>query len=106
MTSDNHIEYIKVFMDYTSADMPVVYFYETDLDSGRFCRRAIEILIDRQVNLIEDLYQNVIEAVPIPTKVEFDAGLWGDEFHALIISQDEFEEIWKSGAYQGKLSAT
>lgn len=42
----SRFEYIKLFMEYEADDMPVVYFYEADLNGGRFCRRAIEIFRD------------------------------------------------------------
>lgn len=97
------IEYIKLFMEYESEEMPMVYYYEVLLEDNRFCRRAIEIFANRQVNRMDDLYYNVIEAVPIPTKEEFNANIWGDGFRAFVVSQDEFEEIWASGAYHGDL---
>lgn len=102
---ETHIEYIKLFMEYEAEDMPVVYFYEVDLDDARFCRRAIEIYPNRQVDLIADLYSNVIEAVPIPPKEEFDSHMWGNKFQAYMIAQEEFEKIWKSGVYNGNLQA-
>lgn len=99
-----HVEYIKLFMEYEAEDMPVVYLYEIDLDDERFCCRAIEIFANREVNLIDDLYYNVIEAVPVPTKEEFNSNIWGDSFRALVISKEEFEKIWESGIYKGGLS--
>lgn len=39
-----NVEYIKVFADYESDDMPVVYLYEVDLEDERLALRAIEIL--------------------------------------------------------------
>lgn len=100
-----HIEYIKLFMEYESEDMPVVYFYEVDLDDNRFCHRAIEIFADRQVNRMDDLYSDVIEAVPIPTEEAFHSNVWGNGFRAFVVSQNEFEEIWESGVYSGDLSS-
>ena len=37
----SRFEYIRLLMEYEADDMPVVYFYEADLDGGRFCRRAM-----------------------------------------------------------------
>lgn len=91
-------------MEYESEDMPVVYFYEVDLEDNRFCRRAIEIFVSRRVHLIDDLYCDVIEAVPIPTKEEFNANIWGNGFRAVVVSQSEFEKVWESGIYSGDLS--
>ena len=98
-------EYIKLFMEYETDDMPVVYFYEVDLDGGRFCRRAIEIFHDGRVERIDDLYRDVIEAVPIPTAEELNAGVWGEGFRAFAVSEAEFDEIQRSGVYHGNLSA-
>ncbi len=33
------IEYIQLFMEYESDDMPVIYFYEVDLNDNRFALR-------------------------------------------------------------------
>ena len=98
-------EYIKLFMEYETDDMPVVYFYEVDLDGGRFCRRAIEIFHDGRVERIDDLYRDVIGAVPIPTAEELNAGVWGEGFRAFAVSEAAFDEIWRSGVYHGNLSA-
>ena len=87
-------EYIKLFMEYETDDMPVVYFYEVDLDGGRFCRRAIEIFHDGCVERIDDLYCGVIEAVPIPTAKELNAGIWGEGFRAFAVSEAEFDKVW------------
>jgi len=100
-----HVEYIKVFMKYEAEDIPVVYFYEVDLEDNRFCRREIEIFINRQVNLIDDPYCDVIEDIPIPTTEELNSNIWGDGFRAFIISKEEFEKIWESGIYKGNLSS-
>jgi hypothetical protein len=32
----NNIEYMKLFMEFESDDMPMVYFYEVDLNDNRF----------------------------------------------------------------------
>ena len=41
----------------------------------------------------------VIEITPIPTVEELNAHVWGEEFHACIIEQAEFEAIWESCFY-------
>ena len=98
------IEYMKVFMEYESDDMPVLYFYEVDLANERLARRAIEIFINRRVKRIKDLYHGVIEIVPLPTVDELNEKVWGDGFFALEITKEEFEKIWNSAVYYGKLS--
>lgn len=98
-----NIEYIKVFADYESDDMPVVYFYEVDLANERLALRAIEVFTNRQVESINDLYRNVVEVVPIPTVEELNSKVWGDGFCATVISREEFEKIWNNDFYYGNL---
>lgn len=75
-----NVEYIKVFMEYESDDMPVVYLYEVDLENERLALRAIEIFANRHVECMNDLYRDVIEILPIPTAEELNAKVWGDGF--------------------------
>ena len=86
-----NVEYIKVFADYESDDMPVVYLYEVDLEDERLALRA--------------LYRDVIEILSIPSVAELNSGEWGGGFFALAIREEEFEEIWNSDSYMGRLSA-
>ena len=37
-----------------------------------------------------------IEITPIPTVEELNAHVWGEEFHACVIEQAEFEAAWES----------
>ncbi|MBE6890052.1 MAG: hypothetical protein E7485_08580 [Ruminococcaceae bacterium] len=98
------VEYVKVFMTYESADMPVVYFYEVALNHQRLALRAIEVYPDRRVRTYDDLYHDAIEATPIPTVEELNAQVWGEGFFATVIHKQEFDEIYKSGSYDGLLS--
>ena len=50
---------------------------------------------------IPDLYDGAIEITPIPTVEELNAHVWGEEFHACIIEQAEFESIWESRSSSG-----
>ena len=68
MGSNN--EYIQLFMEYESDDMPMVYFYEVNLDDDRFALRAIEVFVNRMVKIYK-------EACPIPTVDELNAKVWG-----------------------------
>lgn len=63
---ERNIEYIQLFMEYESDDMPMVYFYEVDVNDDRFALRAIEIFVDRTVKFYNDLYCDVVEACPVP----------------------------------------
>ncbi len=103
---ESEIEYIKLFMEYESDDLPLVYFYEVNLQDNRFILREIEVFIDRTVKLDDDPYREVIEMCPIPTVDELNAKVWGEGFYAKIISKEEFEEIWNTGIYNESLTAT
>ena len=103
---ENEIEYVKLFMEFESDDLPVVYFYEVDLNDNRFALREMEVFADRTVKIENDLYRDVIEVCPIPTVDELNAKVWGDGFYATIISKEEFDEIWNTGIYNGSLTAT
>ncbi|MFG6369150.1 MAG: hypothetical protein K1W16_12135 [Lachnospiraceae bacterium] len=102
---ENNMEYIKVFMEYESDNMPIVYFYEVDLNDERFALRGIEVFVDRTIEFYDDLYCDVIEACPIPTVDELNAKIWGEGFYATIISKEEFEQIWATEIYNGSLTA-
>ena len=85
--------------------MPMVYFYEVNLNDDRFSLRNIEVFVNRTVKLTDDPYSDVIEACSIPTVDEFNAKVWGDGFYATIIFKEEFEQIWNTGIYNGSLTA-
>ena len=92
-------------MEYESDNMPIVYFYEVDLNDERFALRGIEVFVDRTIEFYDDLYCDVIEACPIPTVDELNAKIWGEGFYATIISKEEFEQIWATEIYNGSLTA-
>ena len=98
-------EYIKLFMEFEKDSLPVVYFYEVDLDNERLSLRDIDVFADRTVKTDDDPYRDVIEIVPIPTVEELNNGIWGEGFTASLITKKEFDEIWESGIYNGDLSA-
>ena len=74
---ERNIEYIQLFMEYESDDMPMVYFYEVDVNDDRFALRAIEIFVDRTVKFYNDLYCDVVEVCPIPTVDELNEKVLG-----------------------------
>ena len=51
---ENEIEYVKLFMEFESDDLPVVYFYEVDLGDNRFLLREINVFADRTVKIDDD----------------------------------------------------
>ena len=103
---ERNIEYIQLFTEYESDDMPMVYFYEVDVNDDRFALRAIEIFVDRTVKFYNDLYCDVVEVCPIPTVDELNEKVWGEGFYATIISKGKFDEIWNTGIYNESLTAT
>ena len=57
---ENEIEYVKVFMQFESDDLPVVYFYEVDLRDNRFTLREIDVFADRTVKHDDAPYRDGI----------------------------------------------
>ena len=103
---ESNIEYIQLFMEYESDDMPVVYFYEVDLKDNRFALREIEVFADRTVKIENALCREVVEVCPIPTVDEFNAKVWGEGFYATFVFKKEFDEIWNTKIYSKSLTAT
>lgn len=101
---ERNLEYIQLFMEYESDDMPMVYFYEVNLKDNRFALRTIEVFANRTVKLYNDLYSDVIEMSSIPTVEEFNLKIWGEGFYATNISKVEFDEIWNNRIYSGRLT--
>lgn len=99
-----NFEYLKVFLQYECDDMPVLFFYEVDLQNERHCKRAIEVFINRKIQTIENLYKNVIEITPIPTVNELNNNMWGENITAFIINKNEFYNVWNKKIYDSKLS--
>ena len=95
------IEYIKLFWEDAPEGEPPVILYEVDTENERLALRSIDIFADCRTRNIPDLYDGAIEITPIPTVEELNAHVWGEEFHACIIEQAEFEAIWESRFYSG-----
>ena len=93
------MEYIKLFWEDAPEGQPPVILYEVDTDHERLALRSIDIFADGRTHNITDLYDGVIEVVPIPTVEEFDAHVWGEEFHACLMEKAEFEAIWNRHFY-------
>ena len=95
------IEYIKLFWEDAPEGEPPVILYEVDTDNERLALRSIDIFADGSTHNIPDLYDGVIEILPIPTAEEFNAHVWGEEFRACAIEKAEFEAIWETHTYDG-----
>ena len=90
------IEYIKLFWEDAPEGEPPVILYEVDTENERLALRSIDIFADGRTHNIPDLYDGAIEIMPVPMVEELNAHVWGEEFHACIIEQAEFEAIWES----------
>ena len=93
------MEYIKLFWEGAPEGEPPVILYEVDTENERLALRSIDIFADSHTRNIPDLYDGVIEVLPIPTAEEFNAHIWGEEFRACVIEKAEFEAILKSRSY-------
>ncbi len=80
-----------------------VILYEVDTENERLALRSIDIFADCRTHNKPDLYEDAIEITPIPTVDELNAHVWGEEFHACVIEQAEFEAIWENHTYEGAL---
>lgn len=87
-------EYIKLFWADAPEGEPSVILYEVDTDRGRLALRSIDVFVDGHTRNIADLYDGAIEITPIPTMEEFNAHVWGEEFHACLVEKAEFETLW------------
>ena len=89
------MEYIKLFWEGAPEGEPPVILYEVDTEHER--------LAGGRTHNIPDLYDGAIEITPIPTVEEFNAHVWGEEFHACLIEKTEFEAVWESHTHNGAL---
>ena len=97
------MEYIKLFGEDAPEGEPSVILYEVDTENERLALHSIDIFADGRTRNIPDLYDGAIEITPIPTVEELNAHVWGEEFHACVIEQAEFEATWESHTYDGAL---
>ena len=97
----NRFEYIKWFWKHNDDDMPILLFYEIDLENERYATRMIEVFSDKRANPVVEKGFDYITEEPIPTIDEINIE---DEFFAIIISKEEFENVYKSEKYVGNIS--
>lgn len=93
------MEYLKLFWEHELNGEPVIILYEVNSDNERLAVRSIDIFADGSTNNIDDLYEDVIEIVSIPTVDELNCHIWGEEFFACLIQKEEFEKIWMDHFY-------
>lgn len=88
------MEYIKLYWEHNFDDEPIVIFYEVCVEAERLAKRSIDVYANGETKNVDDLYEGVIEITPIPTIEEINSGVWGDEFFASLVTQEEFESVW------------
>ncbi|MCM1132610.1 MAG: hypothetical protein NC340_03970 [Ruminococcus flavefaciens] len=94
-------EYVKLFWYHNNPNEPRVIIYEVDLLNDRYLLRLIDIYADGRCINNGDPYEAVIEVLPLETVEELNMCVWREEFRAVRISQEEFEEIWNTHIYSG-----
>jgi len=97
-------EYLKLYWGHGYPADPLVLIYEVDLAEDRYATRMIEIFADRRAENKEDKGFGFVTEAPVPTVEEFNTTEYGEEFFAEPISANEFEEVWNTGVYIGKLT--
>lgn len=94
-------EYIKWFWKYIDDATPILLFYEIDLENERYATRMTEVFSDKSaIPVIEKGFEFITEA-PVPTIEEINKE---PEFFAKIISQEEFENVYKLKEYAGDIN--
>ncbi len=93
---ERKMEYIRLFWEHDLADEPTSMLYEVDTQNDRLAARSIDIFRNGNIHKIPDLYAGAIEITPIPTVEEFGADLYGEEFRAFQITEEEFEAVWNA----------
>ena len=97
------MEYVKLYWRHDFPIDPVVIIYEVDVDDERYATRLINIFADGRIENQEDKAWGYVTEAAVPTVEEFNTLEYGEEFCACLVSQDEFEKIWSTGGYSGKL---
>lgn len=93
-------EYIKCFWKYIDDEIPVLLFYEVDLENERYATRMVEVFCDGCVRrVIEEGFEFVTE-VAVPQVDEINSE---PEFFAQIISKEEFEKVYNANKYFGSI---
>ena len=102
---EHRFEYIKLFWKHDFPNDPVVIMYEVDIDDERYATRLIVIFADGHTSNQEDEAWGYVTEAPVPTVEILNTTDYGEEFHACLISKEDFETIWENGIYGGSLPA-
>lgn len=99
----NDKEYLKLYWKHDYPTDPVLLIYEVDLDEDRYATRMIEIFADGRIDNREDKGFEFVTEAAVPTVAEFNTAEYGEEFAAELTTKEEFENIWNTGIYTGRL---
>ena len=92
-------EYLAMYWEHTSEKEPRILLYEVDLEEDRYATRMIEVYANGQVDCIEDKSFRFITEAPVPSIEEINADEYGREFHANLITKEEFGQTWDTLVY-------
>ena len=97
----SNFEYIKWYVKEFHGEFAPILLYEVDLDNDRYATRIIEIYENRQIKrIVEEDFKYVSEG-SIPTIQEINLDY--PEHYAELITREQFEVIYKSEYYNGKI---
>ena len=102
---EHRYEYVKLFWKHDYPNDPVVIIYEVDMDDERYAIRLIDIFADGHTSNQEDKALGYVTETPVPIVEILNTSDYGEEFHACLISKEDFEKIWETGIYSGSLTA-
>lgn len=94
-------EYIKWFLKDMHDEMPVLLFYEVDLENERYSTRMTEVFSDHSAKPVIWEGFDFVTEMPVPTAEEINKE---PEFYAVNISKDEFESVYNAKYYPGSIA--
>ena len=97
--SRKHYEYLRISQKCNGVQIPALILHEIDPDAGRCSMRCIYIYQDGHV---EGFVNNGVY-MPVPTAESIHTSGALHSQAAYIMTEREFENVWKSGRYTGPL---
>ena len=92
-------EYLAMYWEHAFEKEPSILLYEVDLEEDRYATRMINVHANGRVNCLEDKNFRFITEAPVPSIEEINADEYGSEFHANLITKEEFERTWDTLIY-------
>ena len=97
----SRFEYIKWYWNHKNNEMPVLLFYEIDLENARYATRMTEEFADKRAVPVREEGFDYITEEPVPTIEEINKE--DPAFFAEIISKEAFENVYASETYAGDI---